>query len=178
MTRRTTRSPHPGAVLRAGRGTHGYSGASADTLNDPAPVFPPRQVVVPQSATTPLSADGETIGGGSGPVRLVDLGILNAVDLIGGPVTLYTPDGPEFVSIVIGSDGFVQHDSDSYIKDTFFFGDAFTWSSSDTQAFYAAYHGSQSNGIVIDEPIAFALEEGASNPSVGSIHLYALVVTP
>lgn len=37
MARRSIRSTHPGAVIRAERGAHGYTGGvSADSLSDPA----------------------------------------------------------------------------------------------------------------------------------------------
>lgn len=41
MTRRSTRTSHPGAVLRESRGAHGYTGGvTADDLSDPASVAP------------------------------------------------------------------------------------------------------------------------------------------
>jgi hypothetical protein len=53
----------------------GYTGGGTpDELADPAPVFPPREVVVPQDATSPLMAGPDTISSGGltviGPFRV------------------------------------------------------------------------------------------------------------
>lgn len=51
MSRRTTRSTHPGAVIRSHRGAHGYTGGvTADALTDPTPVAP---AVLGQAANVP-----------------------------------------------------------------------------------------------------------------------------
>lgn len=72
MTRRTTRTTHPGAVIRAGRGVAGYTGdVTPDAVNDPPVVFPDRLVAVPANATSPLRTDGEEIPG-SGSIAVTD----------------------------------------------------------------------------------------------------------
>lgn len=74
MTRRTTRTTHPGSVIRSGRGVAGYTGGvTPDELNDPAVVLPDRIVTVPPTATSPLRASGESsVGGGGGSVAATD----------------------------------------------------------------------------------------------------------
>src|ERR1035437_2385330 len=51
--------------------------------------------------------------------RLVDLGVFHAVDLIGGPLdlnqTIHAGVG-DIVTIVVGPDNFVPHDSDAAIN--------------------------------------------------------------
>lgn len=63
---------------------------------------------------TPRTEAGVQVGGMPN-LRLIDLGILNAVDLLAGPVTLYTPSEPEFVSIIIGEDDFVARNGNADI---------------------------------------------------------------
>lgn len=94
MTRRTTRTTHPGAVIRSARGAHGYTGGvTADAVSDPAPTFPSRPVVVPAAAVTPLTAGPDTVTVDSGGVQVVTLHNFDLHgDEFGAPVPLMDLD--------------------------------------------------------------------------------------
>lgn len=50
----------------------------------------------------------------TGGITLVDLGVVNAVDLLAGPKTLYTPSAGQYVALTVGPDSFVAMDHQSY----------------------------------------------------------------
>lgn len=50
----------------------------------------------------------------AGGLRLVDLGVVNAVDLLDGPVTLYTPVAGEWVQVGAIDDSFVAFDGTAH----------------------------------------------------------------
>jgi hypothetical protein len=49
------------------------------------------------------------VDAGGGSVKLVDLGVVNAVDLLSGPKTLYTPAANTMCILMVGPDGFVGY---------------------------------------------------------------------